>query len=170
MRHNIYLTSFLLGLTVLIFTGCSNPDAGLIRVDGVITHNGEAVEGAAISFEATDDSGNAGIGVTDASGRYTLTIQGAVNTGSGVPPGNYIVLVRKREQSDAADPDQEAYSRGEIDYDTLQQRRAASGGAASFGGTVTDLLPSRYGRMATSPLRATVSAESRTHNFDLTGR
>ena len=57
--------------------------------------NGSPLEGAIVTFAPTDNTGHAGVGQTDAKGKYALqTMEGA--PGAGTTPGEYIVTISKR--------------------------------------------------------------------------
>ena len=168
MQHNIFFTLVLVGLSVLVFAGCNNPDARFSRVEGTITYNGEAVDGAFVTFTpATESSGEPATGLTDASGKFTLTTSGAQNAGSGAVPAEYVVMVSKVERTQITDPDELAEQRKEITYEELQRRLAAKGGSTTTFLTQT-MLPTKYDNPS-SPLRATVEkGRNAPINFDLT--
>jgi len=154
MKHSIFFTSVLVGLSVFVFAGCNNPDARFSRVEGTITYNGEAVEEAFVTFMPASGEGEPATGLTDANGRFTLTTPGAQNAGSGAVPGEYVVRVSKSETTVMMDPDELLERSGEITYEELQRRLAAKGGSTTRQ-THRDLLPTRYNG-GSSPLRATV--------------
>ncbi|MCL2006192.1 MAG: carboxypeptidase-like regulatory domain-containing protein [Planctomycetaceae bacterium] len=167
MQHNSFIP-ILLVLSILVFAGCNNPDARFARVEGTITYNGEAVEGAIVTFAPVDEIGEAASGLTDANGRYTMTTAGAHNAGSGVVPAEYTILVTKTVSSQVTDPDELANQRGEITYEELQQRLRAKGGSTTVV-TRQEMLPQKYGRPNLSTLTATVnSGRNSPFNFDLT--
>jgi len=168
MQHNFFFTSILLGLSVLVFTGCSNPDARFAKVEGTVTYNGEAIEGASVTFTPVDTAGEAASGLTNASGRFTLTTAGAQNAGSGAVPAEYTVLISKNLTTQVTDPDELAEQRGEITYDDLQQRLSAKGGSTT---TIShqQMLPEKYGNPGMTPLRVTVNQGKNTpFDFELT--
>ena len=158
MQHNIFFTSILLGLSVLVFAGCKNPDARFVKVEGTITYNGQTVGGANVAFTPVGGDGEPAAGKTDASGKYTLTSGGAKSGGTGVLPGEYSVRVWKTESTETQDPDTAAYERGEITYDELQSRRGGGGSSSSVATQITrkDLLPPKYSKPSTTDLKATV--------------
>ena len=169
MKHSVFFTSLLVSFSIFVFSGCSNQDSRFVRVQGVITYNGEPVEGANVTFSSADHSDGGGSGITDANGRYTLTSPGAHNAGSGVLPGEYIVRVQKVLSTESSiNPHVRAHRDGEITYEEMQSRLAATGGSTFIHYTTEDLVPAIYGAPHTTPLRATVSSGSRTHHFNLT--
>jgi len=153
MQHKTFFRTVLLGLFVLVLTGCNNPDAKFAKVEGIITYNGTTVEGASVTFASAD--GASATGTTDANGKYTLTSSGAAGGGSGALPGDYTVIVKKTQTVSTPDPDEEALEKGQITYEQYQQRMAAKGPNAGTKITRTELLPKKYGE-PTSELKATV--------------
>jgi len=170
MRHIITALStlFFVCFSVLIFTGCSNPDSRFAKVEGTVTYKGEAVAGASVTFAPASGTGEPASGLTDASGKYTLTTGGAQNAGSGAVPGEYTVLISKVQTTQVTDPDELLEQKGEISYDVLQQRLSAKGGSKT---TISHkpLLPTKYDNPGSSPLKATVvKGKTDPINFDLT--
>ena len=154
----------LASFSLLILVGCANPDARFVRVEGTVTLNGEPVEGAVITFLSTVADGDSAAGNTDANGRFTMTSSSAAGAGTGVLPGEYTVVISKRDVP--PDPDGAAYERGDIDYNELQRRRAARGMASAPS---VELIPMRYTRPSTTDLRASVQpGRNAPFNFDLT--
>ena len=137
---------------LMVVGGCSNPDAEFRQVSGVITYNGAPVEKAMVAFVPTDDSGIAATGMTDAAGKYTLTSTTAKRYGTGAKPGKYFVKVTKTDAP--VDLDQEAFDKGEITYDELQERKAKKGPYTSMASK--SLIPAKYANHLTSKLEATV--------------
>lgn len=83
-------------IAVFTFAGCSaekinRPDP--VTVTGVVTHNGNVVEGADVVFEPAGHT-YAAAGRTDASGTFTLT---AFDPNDGAVPGEYKVTISKRK-------------------------------------------------------------------------
>ena len=156
MQHNIFFTSILVVLSVLVFAGCKNPDARFVKVEGTIKYNGEAIEGADVTFVPVDSSGEAASGRTDANGKYTLTTAGAQKAGAGAVPAEYTVLVSKNETTQITDPDELAEQRGDITYDQLQERLTAKGGSTTQI-THKALIPAKYSNPGMALLKATVT-------------
>jgi hypothetical protein len=93
------LTKFVIAsfLSVLVFTGCGkapNP-FGAVYVEGTVTYDGTPIEGVSVTFIPQGGDLAAG-GMTDSSGKFTLTIGGA-SLGSGAKPGQYDVTFTKVE-------------------------------------------------------------------------
>ncbi len=81
----------------LVGTGCAKKGLeGLVPVEGVVTLNGETVEGATVMFapKTYDPSRPKGSAqaVTDASGKFVMS---TLDPGDGVFPGDYYVTVTK---------------------------------------------------------------------------
>ena len=135
-----------------------------VRVSGTITLDGNAVEGATVTFQPTS-GGRAAAGRTDASGNYELT---TVDPGDGVMPGSYKVTVSKlsggapstgpmMDPSKLADPSkmtpEEMKAYGE------QGMKAASGAAEP-----QEEMPAKYTKKESTDLEATVE-EGGTKDF-----
>ena len=167
MQHNSFFAMALSALLVLGLVGCSDPDSRYSRVEGTVTYNGQPVDGATVRFQSVDPEGESASGATDAEGRFTLTSTGAKDGGRGVLPGEYTVLVIKYEQA-PPDPDQEAYNRGDIDYNELQARLNRRPPVTSSGVVARSLVPAKYGTPRTSDLTATVQpGKNDPFNFEL---
>jgi len=154
----MFLVALVLSLTAI--TGCG-PDPNLGQVSGIVTYNGEPVEGATVSFLPTSTDGVLAVGTTDASGRYALAapVQ-KKGVSKGAFSGRYNVTIRKLEVT-PSEVDR-LYEEGKITYDELQAR----GGGG--GGTSRDLLPARYRDVQQSGLEVEVQARKQNEfNFDL---
>ncbi|MDR1923615.1 MAG: Ig-like domain-containing protein [Planctomycetaceae bacterium] len=84
---------------VLVLCGCS-PKAtlsGLAPVQGVVTLDGNPVEGAIVSFSPLQSNGEmrAAAGQTDAQGKFLMT---TLSPQDGVTPGKFAVTVIKYEK------------------------------------------------------------------------
>jgi hypothetical protein len=91
MRFTIFLT-LLLPLT--FFIGCSgnsNP-FGTVHVEGMVTFDGNPVEGVNVNLISRDGEHSAG-GLTGANGRFTVATSGF----NGAKPGSYDVIFSKIE-------------------------------------------------------------------------
>lgn len=140
-------------LVSLLAFGCAPQSNGdrpaTYDVTGIVTHNGQPVEGATVSFQPTG-TGTAAIGKTDASGKYTLT---TFASGDGALPGEYQVKIVKLDVkiAETVDEDSEGYE------------------APAEGETVAapeNLLPESYADPATSGLTATVTEDESQNTFD----
>ena len=115
----------------------------VVYVEGVVTMNGEPLEGANVGFTplGTPGSMSAG-GFTDAKGKFVLSTHTA-KFGAGATVGDYVVVVSKT-----------IIPPGEEDKDSPK---------------VVLVTPEVYQLKETSPLRATVKNGSNRFAFDLTG-
>jgi len=124
---------------------------------GTVTQGGNPVEGATVTFVSTG-SGKSATGITDASGKFTLT---TFASGDGAVPGQYGVKIAKYEGGGAV--------------------AAAGGGGAApgempadYGGAVEEketsgpvsLLPAKYESAESSGLTATVTDDANANVFD----
>jgi len=160
LRCLVRSVSFLV-LSTLI--GCSGSKSGsLATVSGVVTHNGNPVEGAKVIFHSTvevEGKTQAAYGaLTDSSGKYVIATSGKE---PGIPPGLYKVtitkLLGKGGTPEELDP-------GQMDA------MISDVGTAGKGGPV-NLLPREYATLATSKLSATLDVgKNDDKNFDLKGK
>jgi len=164
MKQNNFFATAFAALLLFPLSGCSNTDSRYSKVEGTVTYNGVAVEGATVSFQPVTSEGESASGRTDANGRFTLTSASAQDGGRGALPGEYRVAIEKREVR--SDPDQEAFDRGEITYDDLQERQERNRGVST---PPRDLLPVKYKTASGSGLTATVTpGRNSPFNFELT--
>jgi hypothetical protein len=116
-------------------------------ISGTVTQGGTPVEGAEVTFQPTDGSHGA-VGITDASGKYTLT---TFRSGDGAVAGDYRVTISKYDR-----PVVTPKSDGRI-ADTGDEPEEDQAGGRSFGDREPkNLLPGKYARAETSGLTATV--------------
>jgi len=146
------LVSYLFLITAGAVLSCTSGCGGYSnvgQVTGVITVEGEPLEGANIAFYPTD--GRASQGVSDASGRYELNY---IRKQKGAVIGEHIVTISTRVEA-------------EIDYrgDTVAQDGEQSTPTITAGKAET--LPKKYVDRRTSDLRATVTSGSNSFDFDL---
>jgi len=161
---NFFSVSFI-GLFFLGLMGC-NPDSKYVKVTGTVTYNGQPVEGATVTFQPLGADGESAAGITDAGGKYSVTSVYAVQGGAGVVPGDYTITVSKVDRP--VDPNEAAYSKGEITYNELQARKAAKPLLAGAGRS-KQLLPLKYTVASNSDLKVTVQkGRNPPFIFDLT--
>jgi hypothetical protein len=151
-----------LGLIALI--GCSKRDGTFATVSGVVTYNGNPVEGARVVFNSTVEvNGKQGAtfgAQTDSSGKYLIA---AVGKEPGIPPGLYKVTVVKWEGKGPAPTE-------DMDSGQLDAMLSDTGGSGAKGGPV-NLLPKEYATVGSSKLSATLEAgKNENVNFALKGK
>ena len=162
MKLGKYIFIVAIALNLCYWTGC-NRDRAYSKVTGVVSMNGEPLEECVLTFFPQFPDGEGGSGMTDAGGAYVVTSQNAFKHGTGLIPGKYKVTAIKN--SEFVDEDQEAYERGEITYDELQDRKAGT------YDTVVDfetLTPKQYLDPKTTPIEITVSKDPKQNVFNFT--
>jgi hypothetical protein len=132
-------------LIVLFALGCG--DGKPVPVQGVVTLDGEPLDGATVTFMSSGDSMRPATGYTDQAGVFHLT---SFKKDDGAFPGEYRVLVTKIK---SIDPPPDANS-GEPDavlkhYQSLRSQERRS------------LLPSLYAGYETTPLRCKVPPDGK---------
>ena len=88
--HNLFLIA---AAATIVCCGCGDGD-GRVPVEGVITLDGKPLSSVSVTFDQPDlgPSKNVGyVGRTDDQGRYSL--RPMIGEGSGVPPGEYQVML-----------------------------------------------------------------------------
>lgn len=132
-----------LGLAVcLTFPGCRRGPP-VVFVEGVITMNGEPLEGANVGFSPVGTPGSMpASGFTDAKGKFVLSAHTA-KFGAGTTVGDYVVIVTKT-----------IIPPGEEEKESPK---------------VVLVTPPLYQVKETSPLRATVKRGTNRFEFDLSG-
>ena len=86
-------------LVCLLLAGCDSGPA-LAPVEGTVTLDGTAVQGAEVEFQPTAEGGSPSVGVTDASGHYELKF---TMKEKGALVGEHIVRINVDAE---ADPDE----------------------------------------------------------------
>ena len=132
-----------LALVLLCAVGCGRAGtAPTLKVTGTITYNGTPVSDANVAF--TPENGRPAVGVTDASGNFTLS---TFDPGDGAVPGKHTVTVTDAGTAPAA--------AGEEDYSMPDES------AGRF--------PAKYADPAESGFTATVEkGKENDFTFDMT--
>ena len=158
----VLFASFLV-VGLCAFVGCGK-DKDYRAVTGTVTMGGAPLEGCILTFIPEDQAtGEGGGAKTDASGAYSATSSRASNGGTGLKPGNYKVTAMKN--SEVVDPDEEAFQKGEITYDELQQRKQKKGAYAKSSGSEL-LTPRKFLDPNLTPLQITVGNDPKQNVFD----
>ncbi|MBT5017515.1 MAG: carboxypeptidase regulatory-like domain-containing protein [Planctomicrobium sp.] len=138
--------SLILGLVATggMLMGCSgdkSPDRpATTPTTGVVTYNGDPIEGATVTFKPGAE-GKAAFGKTDAEGKFAIT---TFEGGDGAIPGSYTISVTKMEEIES-----NAVSMDDPNYDpTIEEPEPKN------------LLPEKYADATKSGLTATVGAEA----------
>lgn len=151
MLRKMLAFSSLLALAVLV--GCGG---GLKPVEGVVTLDGKALEGAMVQFNNADNPGAPSAeGTSDASGKFTLSSRGK----KGVPAGNYKATVTKTESKAGAGA--ASVAPGSPEY--LKMMKGAAAGPAK------SLVPAKYTKVGTTPFSIKVP-DSAPIKLDLTSK
>jgi len=165
-KATLYGWFVLLTMGIALGLGCPQQGAegpATYAVTGTVTQGGQAVEGATVTFVPTS-GGKSASGITDASGKYTLTTSKA---GDGAVPGQYGVKIVKYE---AAETQASAGGGGgpEGAEGTGPEMPADYGGAAESPEeeAPANLLPPQYESPDTSGLKATVTDDPGKNVFD----
>ena len=160
-RRNLIVAFGLVALAGL--GGCSGKGGSFATVSGVITHNGNPVDGARVTFYSTlevDGAKQMAYGaLTDSNGKYVIA---TVGKDPGIPAGMYKVTVVKYEGKGYTP--QEGIDAGQLDA------MASDQGGGGKGGPV-NLLPAAYATVTASKLTATLEpGKNKDVNFDLKGK
>jgi hypothetical protein len=89
VRANWFLALLLVGLMGAV--GCDS-QIKVVPAGGIVTLDGEPLEGASVAFSPVGDEGHIATAKTDESGRFTLNTPGV---GEGAAAGSYQVTVSK---------------------------------------------------------------------------
>jgi hypothetical protein len=142
-------------IAISSLVGCSGQGSGdYARVSGVVTLNGDPVEGAKVTFVSTTEASGTRseyATTTDSSGKYMIA---AVGKNPGIPAGMYKVLVTKLvPKSGAKIPE---------DFDMTQLEMSGLG---------VNTLPKEYADFGTTKFSATLEpGKNENVNFDLKGK
>ena len=143
---------------------------GLAPVEGTVTFQGKAVEGATVVFVPATAGKRAAIGTTDVTGRFRLTTK---DPGDGALPGPYAIAVSKTEASgglSAAEAEQWSRKRENAGKYPPSPTITATSITASTGSkkrTITEHLPEKYKAANTSGFQTTVTGGRNTVNLVL---
>jgi hypothetical protein len=148
-----------IGVSLLLASGCGNqqsrqtdlPDS-VPPVSGKVTLDEKPLKGATVLFNSADSSAPGAVGVTDAEGRYELSVgYSGGESKKGAIPGEYLVTVSLFVSPDGSPAPPPGPDEGPM----------MSGAMES--------LPLRYWNVEETPLKATVGPDGGTDfNFDLT--
>lgn len=157
--HYRWWMSFVAAGILATVVGCSGGGAlDTAVVTGVVTLDGEPVEGATVMFRpVTEGQGAPATGTTDASGKYTLTTvavgEAAGAAGAGALPGEYYVGVSKTVS--AAQAQQEALMKAYESGDSQAVAKLQS--QTEKAPEVEHVVPKKYNNPEASGITATVA-------------
>jgi hypothetical protein len=148
-------------------------------VEGVVTLDGKAVEGATVVFVAENGSGNTASGLTDANGKFTLTAGGK----KGALAGNYKVLITRVKPIGAGG--EAGMKPGSPEYVKQMEKKAKKQGPPTGGGTKPGMpmpgrpvkegesgsdLPEKYATADKTPLTCKVPPDTKPVKFELSSK
>jgi hypothetical protein len=136
-------------LFIALASGCGKAPPAIVPATGVIRLDGQPLKKVAVRFVPKTEDGpqSIAIGVTDDSGRYTLTCKGK----PGAYIGEYHVVVTEAELP-ALPKDEKGHPQVAAYFQSLGGRP----------------LPEKYANVITSPLTADVQPGRAEYDFDLT--
>ncbi|TVS20208.1 MAG: carboxypeptidase regulatory-like domain-containing protein [Planctomycetaceae bacterium] len=150
--NTLWRCAFLLVLVSVYGCGGGAVREPTVPVTGVVTYNGEPVEGATVAFGAASGQDRPASGTTDGAGRFSLTTYAQDD---GAIPGKFTVAVSKTRTIGGMTEDEE--------------HAAVEAGKEIEAPTTIDELPERYKDGLKSGLHADVEADRENHfEFDLT--
>jgi hypothetical protein len=147
--YSIFALLIVIGLLIGCQNNRVNPE--FCVVTGTVFLNDSPIEGASVTFFPLETSGLSASGLTDASGKYSLTADGSLSAGTGTKPGQYRVTIQKTKIS--ADKNREDFEAGRITQEELLKRQYA---ASQNRTKPKNLLPEIYADQSKSPLETIV--------------
>ena len=154
------------GVTVLLLAasaGCGKGGPAVEMVEGVVTMDGQPVEGAAVFFSPVPgSSGLAAAGQTGPDGRFKLTSIKAKTGGGGAVAGDYLVTVSKIQNDAPPLP---------TSTDDPNYGKFPPAPGPNDKPKIKYLVPQEYGEAKTSGLKATVAkGGSKDLKFELSAK
>jgi hypothetical protein len=102
---------------------------------GVVTYNGQGVEGASVTFAPTDRAGTAAFAITDAEGKFVLNTFGEAD---GAAAGDYTVTITKKQVETTPNPKDPNGPPLKSVEKSLIPARYASSGTSKLSASVKD--------------------------------
>ena len=148
--YHRYFPALSLLVFVLFVAGCGGGNAlKTYRVEGTVTHNGQPVADASITFYPASGD-HAGYAKTNADGKYQLSTHGGAAE-TGTVPGEYTVTISKK----ASEPTGRTLTSTDDDGNPISYPET----------TMKETLPTQYTSVQTTPFKAVVEAK-KTNVFD----
>lgn len=159
------------GLCLFGLAGCGDGLPKTYKATGKVVYKDLPVEGAVVTFELA--TGSVATGVTNAEGQFELT---TFSQGDGAVAGTHIVTVRKTKGGLVVPKVQttvdvksmeEANKKQTVE---MQEKMKKGGGqklASAISPPTTDVLPVKYSKKETSPLKSTVTHDANANDFSI---
>jgi len=145
MRFTTLLIAFIFTAVFCVGCGANKNPFGTVYIEGVVTVDGEPMQGISVSLLPRTGDLAAG-GITDANGKFTVATGGAP-VGSGAKPGEYDVVFRKQHSEGlhlSMEESKAMYGRGEL--------------------PMTYLIPKKYANPTTSGIDPITVSEKKSEN------
>jgi hypothetical protein len=146
---------FASALAVCIFVGCSKEGPAIAPASGVVTFNGQPLEGARVMFHPQGEGARFSHGTTDANGNFKLSTFG-MNDGALV--GSHKVTITKVEQPADA-PKFDPAKLKESGYAGMEGYEKMMGMGKSKAVEPEAQIPEKYGDVATSNMEVEVTTD-----------
>jgi hypothetical protein len=155
----------MVGLMLLTIAGCNKSRLDTVPITGIVTLDGTPVDKATVVFAPAEGGGQAASGVTDASGRYSLT---TVDPNDGALPGKYTVMISKTDAPPSATD--QAVKPGMTEDEKIKAAYDARDKAGDAEPEFKDQLPAKY-KTGAGGFTADVSKGGKTEfNWELTSK
>lgn len=163
MRHHFWCLAVAI-LSFLFISGC-----GGLRteyVEGIVTLDGEPVEGALVTFHPVEGEARYAAGDTNTAGKYVLTTAEGGKPGRGAIQGEYKITVSKRKPVDEEEP---AAAPATSEPPSIQEMAAREMARRQAGlpPPFAYLTPKVYNNLETSGFTATVVRGKNRFNFEM---
>lgn len=158
--------------------GCGPGGAAAVKtelVEGVVTLDGQAIEGATVTFVPVQEgTGAAATGLTDAEGKYRLTAVEAgpgAEAGAGTLPGEYYVGVLKDTFPGVPDTggEQEIVDQESVKEETVEEEPLGAD-PSSAEGEIKHVVPQKFNDPRTSGIKKTVEPGKNDIPIELTSK
>ena len=134
----------------------------LVKVQGVVTLDGNPLEGASVTFMPSQ-LGRPASGFSDAKGRFELTTN---EPDDGVPTGHYKVLISKNSTADGLDEMPDGMTEDHPDFVLYRAYQATTAISVQLD-KVRNLVPEFYSNIETTPFSCDVPPPTQPVEFAL---